>query len=138
MAGVVMVLSVLDSYTTHLCFKQYPDKELKGEGNPIMRRLMLKNRVLAEVFKHGFTFAICIWLVITNEMDTIRLLALALGLVVLNNAFVVVSRAITKRKVATPAERLRRALHMREKLTYVVAILMVFCLAVIINSVVWG
>jgi len=48
-ALLVMVLNVMDSVTTNLCFKQYPDKELKGEGNPIMRWLMLKNKALKAI-----------------------------------------------------------------------------------------
>ncbi len=34
---VIIVLNVLDSATTNLAFRQYPDKELKGEGNPFIK-----------------------------------------------------------------------------------------------------
>jgi len=137
-AIVVMVLNVLDSYTTHLGFKQYPEKDLKSEANPFMRRLMLKNRWLAEVSKQVIILAMCVFLVITNGIASIRLLALLLGLVVLNNTFIVVSRAITKRKVISPAKRLLGLLRIPDKYAYVVILLVIINLALLINKVVWG
>ena len=135
---LVMVLNVLDSVTTNLAFRQYPDKELKGEANPFMRKLMLKSSVLAEVFKHGFVLIVVIWAVLSGELATMRVMALILCLVVANNTFVVVSRAITKRKVITPIEKLRRFLHMPDKYTYAMVIGLIGGLAMIINGVLGG
>ncbi len=41
-AILTLVFNVLDSVTTELCFRQYPDKQLKGEGNPFMRGLIYR------------------------------------------------------------------------------------------------
>ncbi len=136
-ALVVLTLNVLDSVTTHLAFRQYPDKDLKAEGNPIMRWVMLKSRVLAEVFKHGGVLAFCIYLVTVNDINSLRLATLILGLAVINNTFIVVSRAITKRKVVTPFERLRRILHFPDKYTYAMTIVVLVGLALTIYVVVW-
>lgn len=137
-ALLVLVLNVLDSVSTQLCFTQYPDKELKGEGNPFMRKLMLKRQWLAEAIKHVVALGIVAWLVLAHDLATMRLLATMLGLVVLNNTFIVVSRAITKRKVATPIARLIAFLRVPEKYGYAVAIVTIWLLAMGICQLAWG
>jgi len=137
-AILVLTLNVLDSVTTHLAFKQYPDKELKSEANPFMRKLMLKNRVLAEVLKQGFVLAVCVFLIIMNDIASIRFTVSLLGLVVLNNTFVIVSRAITKRRVIAPLEKIRKTLQVPEKYSYVMVLVILITLAFTINGVVWG
>jgi len=137
-AGVVLVLNVLDSVTTALCVKQYPDKDLKGEANPFMRMLMLKSKVLAEVMKHGICLVIVIALVARfNDIQTLRLVALLLGLVVVNNLWILVSRAITKRKVASPMKMFFKVVKMPEKYHYIVVVLILLGIAYSVNAVVW-
>jgi hypothetical protein len=128
----------LDSVTTELCFKQYPDKELKGEGNPFMRRLMLKNRMLAEIVKQVAIVGIVIYLLWENNLFGLRLSAIAFGLVVLNNSTLVISRAVTKRKVISPIKRLVALLHMREKFAYLVVVNIILLLTLAIHELVWG
>jgi hypothetical protein len=137
-AVAVLVLNVLDSVTTELCFKQYPDKELKGEGNPFMRRLMLKNRVLAEVVKQAAIIGIVIYFLWKCDLTGLRLMTIAFGIVVLNNAFIVISRAVTKRKVISPIKRLVALLHMREKFAYLVVVNIILLLTLAIHELVWG
>ena len=79
-ACVVLTLNVLDSVTTALCIRQYPDKDLKGEANPIMRMLMLKSRVLAEIVKQGIVLALVIYLVVDSDIGTLRFAGIMLGL----------------------------------------------------------
>jgi len=137
-ACVVLTLNVLDSVTTALCFKQYPDKELKGESNPLMRVLMLKSRVLAEVVKQGVVLAVVIYLVVNNDIVILRLACIMLGLVVMNNTYVVVSRAITKRRTVAPFKKLINLLRIPDKYAYVIILVILVGLAWIINVVVWG
>lgn len=122
MALMVLTLNVLDSVTTHLAFKQYPDKEFKGEGNPLMRRLMLKNKWLAEVVKQLLILAIVSYLLYKIDLDMLHFMAICLGLVVLNNTVVISSRAILKRKVRTPIKMITKFLHIPEKYDYGFAI----------------
>lgn len=61
-AILVMLLNVLDSVTTEIGFRQYPDKDLKGEANPTMRWLMLKNKWLAEIVKQSAVLALVIFM----------------------------------------------------------------------------
>jgi len=137
-ALLVLVLNVMDSVTTSLCFKQYPDKELKGEGNPIMRWVMLKSRVLAEVFKHGFVLGLVIWWLLGNQLETLRFATIMFGMVVLNNTYILVSRAVTKWKVVSPTKRLIAFLHLPSKYSYVVVLVVIFLLSGVIYRLAWG
>ena len=135
MGITVMVLNILDSVTTALAFKQYPDKALRGEGNPIMRGLMLKNRLLAEVIKQSAVLAIVIFGLIFNQVVGLRQLSILLGLVVINNLWVVISRAVTKRKVLGPSKILQKTLHIPDKYLYIVVVVVLGGLAYLINIV---
>ncbi len=132
-AVVALILNILDSVTTHLCFKQYPDKELKGEANPIMRLMMLKNRFLAEFVKHVGLLGLVIWLILNEHTETLRLLVIMFSLVVLNNAYIVISRAIAKRKLISPFKALTSFLHIPKSWHYVVIVVIITILAAVIN-----
>ena len=138
MAITAIILNVLDSATTALCFRQYPDKELKGEGNPIMRWLMLKNKALAEIFKHGIILAIVIYLVISPDINVLRFLIIMLGIVVLNNSYILISRAITKRKTTGPFKYLCRLLHVPGRFSYPLVFITIVGAALIINQFIWN
>jgi len=137
-ACVVLALNVLDSVTTALCFKQYPDKELKGEANPIMRALMLRSRILAEIVKQGFVLALVVYLIMSGDIETLRLAGILFGLVVVNNTYVVVSRAITKRRTITPFKKLSNLLRIPDKYSFVIIVLVFVGLAQMIGMLVWG
>ena len=100
-ALITIVFNILDSLTTNLCFKQYPDKELKGEGNPLMRKLMLKNYKLAEAVKHMGVLMLVMFCLVANYIDSLKLLAILLGLVVLNNTYILLSRAMDNPNIIT-------------------------------------
>lgn len=136
-ALVVITFNVLDSVSTHLCFKQYPDKELKAEANPIMRWLMRKNKALAEIFKQVGVLSVVIYLIFSDSPETIRLLAIMLGIVVLNNTYIYVSRAITKRKVITPISKLFTFLRIPKFFSYILILFIIICLSVWIYSLIW-
>lgn len=138
LAVVVVLLSVADSVSTAYCFKQYPDKELKGEANPLMRGLMLKNRWLAEGAKLSFVLILVAILFVVNDIKTMRLAVFLFGLVVLNNTYVGVSRAIAKREVITPAKKLKKLLHIPDKYLYVAMMALLVSLALSIEGVIWG
>lgn len=137
-AILVMVFNVLDSATTHLGFKQYPEKDLKSEANPTMRWLMLKNKWLAEIFKQVGVLAIVVFLFLNNEIWSMRVVGIMLGLVVLNNTYVIVSRAIMRKKVISPVKALQRFCHIPERLVYFVAVLIIIVWTYMINGIVWG
>lgn len=114
-ASLVLVFNILDSVTTALCFKQYPDKELKAESNPFMRKLMLKNGLLAEVVKQGTILVVLAFLLLLNDIFVIRVLAIAFALVVLSNSCIFLARVIKKREVSTPYRLLQKALHIADE-----------------------
>ena len=134
---IVMLLNVLDSVSTSLAFKQYPDKKLEGEGNPFMRGLMLKSRNLAELVKQGGVLIIVALLVMLIEIEALRLIGILLGIVVLNNSFVIVSRAIVGYQLQTPFAAMEKALHIPESISYFVAVVIIIGLARLISVVVW-
>lgn len=137
-ATIVILLNVLDSATTALCFKQYPDKELKGETNPFMRWLMLKNKVLAEVLKQGVILALVIYCLVSNDMEVLRLFVIMLGIVVLNNSYVLISRATTKRKIISPLKQLCGLLHLPNKAAYPLVIIIMLGIAYAITQFIWN
>lgn len=117
---VALIMNVMDSVTTNLCLKQYPSPILKVETNPFMRRLMLKNRVLAEVVKQ--LGAVAIIIIYRNDIQAIKFMCIMLTLVVANNSFIVISRYITKRKVQSPLAALQNVIPYPEALTYPIAV----------------
>lgn len=137
-ATTVVLLNVLDSTTTHLCFKQYPDKELKGEGNPFIRRLMLKSKVLALVAKQGVILAIIIYCLVVNDMETLRYFVIIFGIVVLNNSYVLISRAIVKHKTTPPFKQLCKLLHIPDNISYPLLIIILLGIAHAINLFIWN
>lgn len=138
LAILVLLFNVLDSATTALCFRQYPDKELKGEGNPVMRWLMLKNRNLAEVVKHGIVLGFVVYWLLGYNIFPLRLAAIMLGLVVINNSAVFLSRVVLKRKVDSPLKRFMKLVHVPDTIGYVAAIFIILFLSLIIYALVWG
>ena len=137
-ALLVLVLNVMDSVTTELCFRQYPDKSLKGEGNPVMRWLMLKSRTLAEICKQGFVFGIVAYFVYNYELVSLRYALIMFSLVVLNNSYVFLSRALLKRKVETPFHRLIAFLHIPDRFGYLSIIFIIVLLTRSIYYLIWG
>lgn len=138
-ALAVLVLNVMDSVTTNLGFRQYPDRELRGEANPAMRWLMLKSKVVAEVLKQGFVIgAVSLILVQDDALFWLRYVAVMLGLVVLNNTYVFVSRAITKRKVISPLKALEEFLHIPDKYVYAVTVVILLFMTTAICWLLWG
>ena len=129
----IIILNILDSVTTRMAFKQYPDPMLKEEGNPIMRRLILKNRTLAEAVKHTLIPLVATLGIITDNMAALRLIGIVLGLVVLNNSWIVISRAITKRKVISPLRKLQSIIHIPDKYLYIFTIAILIGIASLIN-----
>ena len=137
-AVLVIVLNILDSTTTAICFKQYPDKELKGEGNPVMRFIMLKNKWLAGGLKQGMILALVIACLIMGEIISLRTMGILFGLVVLNNTYVILSRAITHREVISPVRKLQNILHLPDWGVYSLVVLILLGLTYLIHTVVWG
>jgi len=137
-ALLILVFNVLDSVTTRLCFRQYPDKELKGEANPIMRWLMLKNQWLSDAVKQVVVIGVVVVLVLARDLFALRIVSVMLGLVVLNNTTTVVSRAVIKREVPSPIKRLRLLLHLPDNFSYPLALAVIFGLSMMIYGLVWG
>ncbi len=136
-AVLSVTFNVLDSITTSLCFRQYPDKELKAEGNPLMRYLMLKSSVMAAIVKHALIIGLVVWYVAIQDIMALRIVAVALGIVVVNNSVVFVSRAVTKRKVVTPIGATRTLLHVPDKYSYPLFLILMFGLVAGIYQLVW-
>ncbi len=137
-AVLVLVLNVLDSVTTSLAFKQYPDRELKGEANPVMRWLMLKSRTLAEIVKQGFVASLVSYWLVSSNVVSLRIAGIALGLVVLNNLYIVVARALTKKKIASPTKLMMDILHLSEAFAYSTVLVVLCILTAVIYVQIWG
>jgi len=137
-AVLVIVFNILDSTTTAICFRQYPDKELKGEGNPVMRLLMLKNKWLAEGLKQGMILGLVIGCFIMGEIISLRMMGIVLGLVVLNNTYIILSRAITHRRIIGPVKKLQNLLHLPDWGVYSLVVLMLLGLTYLIHFAFWG
>ena len=136
-ASLVIFLNIMDSGTTALCFRQYPDKELKGEANPIMRRLMLKSRVGAEAVKHSFILGFTIYCVISHDIVTLKWFVILLGLVVINNSSILLARYISKRKITSPISKLCNLLHAPHSFGYLVALNIMIGIAFLITRFIW-
>jgi len=137
-AVLVMVFNVLDSATTYVGFWQYPEKGLKGEANPVMRWLMLKSKCSAEIVKQGGVLGLVIVFFLNNEILAMRLMGIMLGLVVLNNTYIITIRAIMRRKVISPGKVLQNLLRISDNKLYFVMVVIIAGLAIVINNVIFG
>lgn len=133
----VVVLNILDSVTTNIGFKQYPDKELKSEANPWMRYLMLKNKFLAEATKQGVGLIIAGACLYHRDLLPAKYCTILLGLVVVNNSSLILSRLIVKRKINSPFLTLVRRIRLPDKSAFFIFIAFAIGLAYLITNLVW-
>lgn len=127
---IVIIFNIMDSVTTELAFRQYPDSTLRSEGNPLMRILMLKNRFISEVVKQIGVLSLVIWLFNLKDINSIRFVAICFAIVVMNNSFIVISRSICKRKVISPMGKLQSMYHIPNIFIYPVAMFIIFVLGI--------
>ena len=137
LGATIIILNVLDSVTTHIAFRQYPDKKLRAESNPFMRKIMVKSPLKASLIKHTAVLFIVIYLIICSDWLMLRVIGSILGLVVLNNSYIVIRRAIAKRKTTTPMKLLLHKLHIPKKFTrkygYVLIVFIILSIALLGN-----
>ena len=59
-------------------------------------------------------------------------MAAMIGLVVLNNTYILIGRKITGKRIDSPIRRLQRLLHVPDKLYYVLVVIIIFALSILI------
>ena len=137
-ASIVIFLNVMDSVTTEIGFRQYPDKELKSESNPLMRRLMLKSRLWSEIVKHcviPIAIGVCIFY---RDLFTLKCFFIILSLVVINNSYIIASRHITKRKIRSPFLMFIKRIHLPDKAVFPTFLIIALGIAYLIVNFIWN
>ncbi len=137
LALIIIIFNILDIITTNLYFKYYPDKTLKDEGNSLMRRLMVKNYKVADAVKIIGILCIIIYSLVTNNVNILRITTVLLGLIVLNNTYILLYSAITKQKKVHLGENLRKILRIPEKYTQLMIIVIMLGLSFGIFVLIW-
>ena len=131
-AAVLIIFNILDSITTHIALYKLPDHLRARESNPLMAKLFVKNYKLAQIIKHTLVFAGAVYLIISNDLYSLELIATMLGLVVLNNAYILIGRMIMGKRIDSPIRRLQRLLHIPDKLYYVLVAIIIIALSIFI------
>ena len=134
-AILAIFMNIMDSVTTELGARQYPDSERKWEANPFARKIMLKSPLLMEILKQVIVTSMVIVLVYAQDIFSLKIIAIALSVVVANNSFIVISRHITKRKIISPAKKLQQIFHTPEKLIYPMMLAVIFGLTALIMTI---
>ena len=99
--GVVVILNVLDSVTTELV-DRLPQHLQAEESNPFMKKWLENKPMSAHIFKQVAVIAIVAFMIVQGDMRIMMMVAVLLGLVVINNTYIWLGRKITKRKIHTP------------------------------------
>jgi hypothetical protein len=103
---IVIILNILDSYSTYLAMHKLPDEFKAVESNPAMNKLMSKSTLLYLIIKQGLGLCIVIFAILQNNPFALRFCCILMGLVVINNFYVYYSRKIKKKKILSPMANL--------------------------------
>jgi hypothetical protein len=77
-------------------------------------------------------FAGAVYLIISKDLYSLELIATMLGLVVLNNTYILIGRMIMGKRIGSPIRRLQRLLHIPDKLYYVLVAIIIIALSIFI------
>jgi hypothetical protein len=136
-ALLLLMANVLDSVTTTLALNKLPDNLKAQESNPLMNSLFKKRRfLLANLLKYGVVLFIIAYGIYSQQISTIQVCAVLIWLAVFNNAYILLGRIITKRKIKAPVHKLCSVLHIPES-WHVVAIIIVLLGLTWVISVYW-
>lgn len=120
-AAIVIIFNVLDSITTHLALYKVPDHLRAEESNPIMAKLFTKNYKVAQLIKHTSISAVVAYFIISDNLYLLEIVAVMVGLVVMNNMYVLLGTKLTGRDIELPIERLQRLFHVPDRFYNVLA-----------------
>lgn len=120
-AVIAVLFNVLDSVTTHIALNRLPETVRAKEANFIMRGLMEKHPLVADVVKQVGVLALIFYFasnIDNGGTTTVAFFAIAFGLVVCSNTYTIIARLILKRKVDSPIMALPKLLHLPDKIDY--------------------
>lgn len=137
---LAVVFNVLDSVSTKLCFSLPKDVEGK-EGNPLMAKLMENDYFIAEMVKHVGVTLLVLWWMYSRDITLLIMASMVLGIVVLNNFYIYVTRKILKKKIPTmftPFAFIVKKLKIPGWLEYILLIIILVNIARWLASVIGG
>lgn len=127
--GAVILFNVLDSVTTELGFR-LPEHLRAKEGNPMARPWLEKYPKGFHTFKQLAVVICVVILVALGAIQNLVILAILLGLVVINNSYILIGRKVTNRKIHTPFYKACKTCHIPEKWQFGVWLLLVGAIAI--------
>lgn len=134
--AIVIIFNVLDSITTHIALYKLPDHLRAKESNPLMATLFTKNYKVAQVIKHTSISAVVAYFMISDNLYLLELAAVMVGLVVVNNLYVLVGIKLTGKNIDLPITRLQRLFHVSDRfyylLSFVLVTIIIFSLSILI------
>ena len=136
-AFFVMVFNVLDSVTTHIALNKLPQDIKATESNPVMRGLLIKHPLFAEIIKQGSVIGLITWVVLSHDLFTLKVMMLMLVLVVSSNTYLVVGRKVTRKKIKSPLHKLAVLLHIPNKVHFMFFVTVIFSASFSIAWFLW-
>ncbi len=138
LAVLAILFNVLDSVTTHIALNKLPVELRAKEANPLMRPLLLRKPILATVIKQGLVVLLVLWSIAIQSRAGLVFIAVALGLVVINNSVVIIGRVKTHTKVPSPLYKVQKKLRIPDSLSFLFVILIIGGIAWVVANYLVG
>ena len=131
-SAILIAFNILDSIATHIALYKLPDDLKAKESNPIMAKLFVRHYKLAQAIKHAVVSAAVAYLIIHKDLYSLEVVATMLGMVVLNNTYILIGRKVTGKRIVSPIKRLQKLLHVPDRLYYMLVVIIILGLSVLI------
>jgi len=128
-AILAFAFNLLDEASTRIGMKTPEDIKNK-EGNPIAREMMLNHPRFASVSKIGGLGVLVLFLFALKETLALATLAIAFGIVVVNNFYLIIIKKITQKEHTSPFIILARKLKIPKSFEYLFACFCIFSITI--------
>jgi hypothetical protein len=118
LAVAVIVLNVLDSITTYIGLYRMPPGLGGVEGNPLMAWLGSRKFSVATAIKQSVGVGIAVAGFLTQAEFGLIVVVILYSLIVMNNTYILVRRAITRKPCRSPLVIVTDLLHIPEALRF--------------------
>ena len=123
----LLVANVLDSLTTELALNKLPENLKAKESNPFMNALFKRHKfLLANLLKYGLCVLIAVVCYLNQDLRSLKVVVILMSWVVFSNAYILIGRWITHKKILSPVHKVLVLLRVPESWHFVgIAVLLV-------------
>lgn len=115
---VLIVLNVLDSVTTEIGLNHMPLELRPEESNPWIRGMIKNDNLLSHIIKQTFVVLVALFLIYKQNQLVLLMAVLMFGVVVFENAWIIIIRLLAKKKYGSPLHYLFRLCRVPKRFDY--------------------